>query len=73
MVQVAAYPERKTAEQQLRRHQERFAEILFRLDRQPNAPYSIIAGPYDTEALAWRVARRMQSKGITSLVRRYRK
>ena len=73
VVQVAAYPGRQTAEAQLLHHQERFTAIPFRLDRVPNAPYTIIAGPYETEALAWRDARHMQGEGVTSLVRRYRK
>jgi len=72
-VQVAAYPEPNKAENVLERMQSRFRWAEFMLDPRPNGVLSVVAGPFDEDADAQRVARRLQKSGVTSLVRRWRK
>jgi rare lipoprotein A len=73
VVQVAAYPEPEKAEEVLERMQARFVDVEFMLDLRPGGVLSVVAGPFDEQSDAQRLAQRMQRSGVTSLVRRYRK
>lgn len=73
VVQVAAYPEPEKAEELLDRLEDRFDRTPFLLDPRPNGSLAVIAGPYDSNGEARRVAKRLRNKGFSSMVRRYRK
>jgi rare lipoprotein A len=73
VVQVAAYPEPDKAESLRRDLQRRFDGTEFLLDPRPNGVLAVVAGPYDDNGSAQRIARLLRQSGVTSLVRRYRK
>ncbi|HKI99160.1 MAG TPA: septal ring lytic transglycosylase RlpA family protein [bacterium] len=73
VVQVAAYPEPDKAEGLLERMQRRFHWAAFILDPRPGGALAVVTGPYNDNAAAQGVARRLREAGVTSLVRRYRK
>jgi peptidoglycan lytic transglycosylase len=73
VVQVAAYPEPDKAEDVLERMQRRFDWAEFMLDPRPSGALAVVAGPYEDQDAAQRVAKRLHRSGVSSLVRRYRK
>ena len=73
VVQVAAYPDQDTAEAELERMRGRFPWTEFVLDYRAGGKLSVIAGPFDAETDAVKIAKRLQRNGVTSLTRRYRK
>ena len=73
VVQVAAYPETSRAENFLEIIQNRFDWAEFILDWRPTGLLAIVAGPFNDEKSAYRVAKRLNRSGVTTLVRRYRK
>ena len=72
VVQVAAYPDEPAAEEARARMQARFPSAALMLDPVSNGFLAVVAGPFEDEADARRLAKDMQQQGVTSLVRRYR-
>lgn len=73
VVQVAAYPRRPAAESHRGRLQRDFGGLPLLVDELPRGIYSVVAGPYDDEHAARATARQLKKRGVSSLVRSYRK
>lgn len=73
VVQVAAYPDPDEAEAQRRLLQQRFRWAAFFVDHPPATQYAVVIGPFDDESEAGQAAARLRARGVTTLVRSYRK
>jgi rare lipoprotein A len=73
VVQVASRPDPTEAEAYRADYQSRFPSLSFLVDRPPGSRYTVIAGPFDDEPAARHAAQRLQARGVTCLVRSYRK
>jgi rare lipoprotein A len=71
-VQSAAYPELDRAEELRERLQSRFPELPFFVEPASNGFFAVAAGPFDGEAEAKQVSRRIHRSGLSPIVRRYR-
>jgi rare lipoprotein A len=73
VVQVASKPNPAEAEVRRADYQSRFPALPFQIDRPPGSQYTVIAGPYDDEPAARNAALGLQARGVSCLVRSYRK
>jgi rare lipoprotein A len=73
VVQVASKPDPAEAEIRRADYQSRFPSLPFQIDRPPGSQYTVVAGPYDDEPTARVAALGLQQRGVSCLVRSYRK
>ena len=73
VVQVASYPRGEEAENVMRDIRARVDWAELQLDQPGDGNVTVICGPFDSRREANWVARKLQGRGITSLVRSYRK
>ncbi|MBI3993827.1 MAG: septal ring lytic transglycosylase RlpA family protein [Candidatus Lambdaproteobacteria bacterium] len=73
VVQVASYPSVDEAETVMREIQSRVDWTALQLDQPGGGNVAVICGPFDSRREALWAARRLQGRGITSMVRSYRK